>query len=348
LAPLIGPNVVLAGSQKRSFFVRGPLVFYTATSATSHVRPTPASFSRGTSAGGQEATEFEWPQQLSGAAGFGWSSADIYGLKAGKASIEGRLTAGVVAITPLELTISGGQIHMAPRLLVGKTPMLMVVDRGRAMDNMQITDQMCHTWLQYVAPLFAEATRIDGRFSLDLDGAKVPLAAPKTGNVAGTLHLQSAKLRPGPLLDRFVFLTQRIQALIDRKPPPTSYAPPQSGLVELEPQSVPFQMVQGRVYHRDLTINVRGVRIRTSGSVGLDQSLALMAEVPIQEAWIGRDNLLASLRGQTLQIPVGGRLDQPQLDDQVLQQLGRKVLDEAAGRLIEHGLDRALDGLFRQ
>jgi hypothetical protein len=106
-------------------------------------------------------------------------------------------------------------------------------------------------------------------------------------------------------------------------------------------------MVNGRVYHRDLTLNVRGVRIRTSGSVGLDQSLDLMAEIPILPEWAGRQSVLASLSGQTLKIPVRGRLGQPNLDDRALRQVARGAAESAAGRLIEQGLDRALEGIFR-
>ena len=52
----------------------------------------------------------------------------------------------------------------------------ILVDQGRAVENVQITDQMSASWLKFVAPLFAEATRIDGRFSLDLNHARVPIA----------------------------------------------------------------------------------------------------------------------------------------------------------------------------
>jgi hypothetical protein len=81
--------------------------------------------------------------------------------------------------------------------------------------------------------------------------------------------------------------------------------------------------------------------------VGLDQTLDMLAEVPIQDDWIRPNGLLASLRGQTLEIPVQGTLGQPRLDERIVQQLGRRVLDKAAGQLIERGLDRALNGLFR-
>jgi hypothetical protein len=86
--------------------------------------------------------------------------------------------------------------------------------------------------------------------------------------------------------------------------------------------------------------------------VGLDQSLDLLAEVPIQDRWIEREAALAGLRGQTLQIPVGGSLDSPRLDGRGLEQLGRHMLTGAAKQAIEKnlnanpGIQNALQRLF--
>ena len=342
LVSWLGPQIALTGRQQRSFTVQGPLVFSHSVAANGAGRTDAARLtSRESPADG-----FAWPRDLTGAAGFGWTTADLYGLQAGEGNFDAQLADGVVT-APLDLTLSGGRIRLVPRVAVGQSPMTLLIDPGRAVENVQITDQMSGTWLKYVAPFFAEATRIDGRFSLDLQHARVPLAEPATSDVAGTLHIHSARLRPGPLFDQFVFLAQQIQSLIELRPAPQPGTLPQSGLVEVEPQAVPFQMVQGRVYHRDLTLNVRGVRIRMSGSVGLDQSLDLVAEIPILEEWGRRQGVLSSLGGKSLKIPVRGRLGQPDMDDRALRQVARGVAESAAGRLIERGLDRAFEEVFR-
>jgi hypothetical protein len=353
LEPMIGPGIKLVGRQKRSFSVRGPLVFHAVSESGLAVRPGGVQLDPvSTASAGTSGSTFQWPHGLTGTTDFGWSGAEFYGLPVGAGEVDARLAESKLATTPLDFSVSGGRVHLVPRVELGTTPMTLFVEQGRVMENVQITDQMCRVWLKFVAPLFADATRIDGRFSMDLTGAKVPLSAPETSDVAGTLHLDDAKLRPGPLADRFVFLVQQVQAVLERKPLPSSYSVPNSGLVEIQRQAVPFQMVDGRVYHRDLTLNVRGVRIRTSGSVGVDQTLDLVAQVPIHDDWIRGDGLLASLRGQTIQVPIRGQLSQPKFDEDTLTQLGRRIAEDAAGRLIERGLerglDRALEGIFRQ
>ena len=45
-------------------------------------------------------------------------------------------------------------------------------------------------------------------------------------------------------------------------------------------------MVQGRVYHRGLELQLPEVTVRTYGSVGVDQTLAIMAEMNVPLTWI--------------------------------------------------------------
>jgi len=107
-------------------------------------------------------------------------------------------------------------------------------------------------------------------------------------------------------------------------------------------------MVQGRVYHRGLEVWAgRDVMIRTHGSVGLDQTVALVAEVPIQDAWIERERSLASLRGQSLQVPISGTLGEPRMDSRAIQQLASQLLRGAAQQAIGDELNRQINKLLR-
>jgi len=86
--------------------------------------------------------------------------------------------------------------------------------------------------------------------------------------------------------------------------------------------------------------------ITTHGSVGLDESLSLVAEVPIQAKLLGRDLSLGALEGQTLQIPIEGTLKKPRLDRRILQQLAGQLLQNATrGALIDE-VNKQLDRLL--
>jgi hypothetical protein len=81
-----------------------------------------------------------------------------------------------------------------------------------------------------------------------------------------------------------------------------------------------------------MNLLVGNVPLRTAGSVGLDQSLDVRAEVPILDQWVQKDPLLGGLRGQTLNIPLRGTLLAPKADGKVLKDLAEKL----AGGLLDN------------
>ncbi len=70
--------------------------------------------------------------------------------------------------------------------------------------------------------------------------------------------------------------------------------------------------------------------LETRGSVGLDQSLDLVAEIPIADDWIEGKDHLAALRGQKISIPVSGTASSPKLDLSALNQVSRQLIQKAA------------------
>jgi len=79
----------------------------------------------------------------------------------------------------------------------------------------------------------------------------------------------------------------------------------------------------------------------------LDQTLAIMAEMPVPPKWIEKNPLAAqALRGQTLRIPIGGTLGKPKLDQKVMEQLTRQFMQKAAENLLEGEINKQLDRLF--
>jgi hypothetical protein len=89
--------------------------------------------------------------------------------------------------------------------------------------------------------------------------------------------------------------------------------------------------------------------IRTQGSVGIDdQSLSMQADMPIPPKWLVNNPAAPALRNQTIRIPIGGTLSRPQLDRAKLEEYTRQFIQKAAGNLLEEGLNRGLDQLFRK
>jgi hypothetical protein len=118
-------------------------------------------------------------------------------------------------------------------------------------------------------------------------------------------------------------------------------------LLTIRDQQVNFRVVEGRVHHQNMEFQLGDVTLRSQGSVGFDETLALTLHVPIQEAWIAKEPLLAGLRGQALQVPVSGTLTRPQLDQRAIANISAQLIQNAAGQAIGGELNKALDKLFK-
>jgi hypothetical protein len=109
---------------------------------------------------------------------------------------------------------------------------------------------------------------------------------------------------------------------------------------------VDFKMIQGRVYHRGLELQFPEVMVRTYGSVGFDQTLAIMAEMAVPPKWL-RDNALGNvIKDKSLRIPIAGTLDHPQLDHKALNDALAQFMRDAAGGAVRDGLQKQLDRLL--
>ncbi|MCP3920627.1 MAG: DUF748 domain-containing protein [bacterium] len=97
---------------------------------------------------------------------------------------------------------------------------------------------------------------------------------------------------------------------------------------ELSLDPVGFQIDSGRLkYDGDWTWTLGGTKTTFTGSVGLDQSLKLKWNVPVDDALIERYDFLSSLRGDTIQVPIRGTSSRPKLEWKgVIDGLAKKAL----------------------
>ena len=263
-------------------------------------------------------------------AGLGWTRAEVYGFQVGPGELAARLSGGVLQIQPLDLAVSEGQMRLASQVRLAPEPKELYIESGRVADRVRINPRMCANALMYIAPVLAGVATAEGRFSIELDGCRIPLADPTQSELAGRMIIHSAQIGPGPLVGELAVLL--------------GHASP----AELAGESViSFRMVDGRVYHRDLELVFPDLVIRTHGSVGLDQSLDIVAEMPVPPKWRGSHELVDSaLRDQLIRVPIGGTLTRPRLDRKTLEMLSQQFLDNAVRNVVEEGLNRGLERLF--
>ncbi|MGW8258335.1 MAG: hypothetical protein ACWGMZ_12685, partial [Thermoguttaceae bacterium] len=285
---------------------------------------------------GRGSGPFSWHGPLSLDAGradtaLRWDSANLYGFNLGPSEAKLSLASGVAQINPLEMNVNKGKVFLAPKMRLAAKPMDLTLPAGPLVRQVQIDKNMCSLWLKYIAPVLADVTSVQGSFSIELDGCRLPLSDPSKGELAGRFIVHSMEIGPGPLI-------RELAILMGREAP-----------AKLRAESVvPFKMVNGRLYHQNLELVFPDFTVRTYGSVGFDQTLAIMTEMPVPPKWLQNNPLAASLRNQIIRIPIAGTLQKPQLDHKVAEQLSRQFIRNAARNMLEEGLNKGLDQLFKQ
>ncbi|MFV1966300.1 MAG: hypothetical protein ACC628_12825 [Pirellulaceae bacterium] len=335
-------RVRFVGRDTRPFSLNGPLF-----AASAKAGPTAGTMRQASTVGRSvAAVPSTWALAgLRGDASVSWQAAAIEGIPVGPGTLDTRLEDGILVASPMDFDVSGGSVSLAPRLLLNQNPMVLTLPSGSVAERVRLSPEMCRGWLKYVAPLVADAASAEGTFSVTLDKTIVPVAQPSNGEIQGTLSVHSARIGPGPLSRELLTIATQIKSIVDGRPL-SATGSPSDRWIELPQQNVSFTMVDRQVHHQGLQFVVDDVVIRTRGSVALDQSLNLIAEVPIRDEWVARNRYLASLRGQVLQLPIQGTLKNPRVDGGALARLGQQTLGGAATRMLEQELNRGLQRLL--
>lgn len=248
----------------------------------------------------------------------GWIEAEVGGLLIGRCEIPFTMSETTVSVpNRATLPVGGGSVFLAGDVHYGSGPLWINVPAGRFAESVSLTPEMTRNWLKYVAPIVADATQVDGKFSLDLDEALVVVEQPNQSRVRGQLKIENARVAAGPLATQVIGSVRQIKSLASLG---SASATPRSSLtlIELRPQTVEFSLANNVVNHQRLYFDVDSAEIVTSGNVSLDGQLAMAAQVPLKQQWLGQS--LQSLAGQRLSLPVTGTFTRPKIDSSSIRQ----------------------------
>jgi hypothetical protein len=282
----------------------------------------------------------------------GWESGEIGGVRFGKASVPVRLTETAVQIQPVVIPVDQGRLNFAGDVFYRPGPVWLRTQSGVGASNIRLTQQMTNHWLKYLAPLAANATRIDGTMSAELDEAIVVIDNPDQSRVRGRLIIEGAQMYAGPLANQIISGVNQLKAIarLNANSLAANNSVMSNGtkLVSMPAQTVEFAVQQGFVQHDRLFFEVDRAQVITSGRVGLDGSLELDAQVPLEASWLGSD--LQSLAGEPVGLPIRGTLNRPQLDSsgvrEVVVQLSARAVRSTAENYLQKQLNKGIENLF--
>ncbi|TWT96864.1 hypothetical protein Pla108_26390 [Botrimarina colliarenosi] len=278
-----------------------------------------------------------------------WQSADLFGLPVGAGRLAATLQRGVVQVDPLDIAIGGGRLTATAAATLDPPPSALSLQPGPLVSKVAMSQEVTERVLKFIAPVLADATRIEGQFSMSLREFAVPLAppagSPPQGRAAGVLDIHQVRVMPGPAVAEWVGAVKQIAGMA-RDGVSAVAQPGDSVLVAIDNTPVEFEMVNGRVYHRGLQFYVGDALVQSAGSVGVDESLDLVLSVPILDTWIDRrPKYLGGLRGQVLKIPVQGTMSRPKINRDAFTQMSSQLIESAAAGAIEGGLNKLFEKL---
>lgn len=323
MAAYTGDFVRLAGNRKHQFAVRGPI------------------FETNPTAGGAK----PWVSpSLQASASFGWDQGELLGLPVGKSDFEVGVSQSIGQVSTQGIPFAGGQVQFAPRLDMRTGEPTLLMDQTRLINNVALQPETARTWLKYVAPLAADATSAQGNFTVDIGEAKVPVLDPTKMEARGAVRLSNVVIGAGPTADKLLATVKQVRSLL--KPDATERD--LNTWLKMEEQTIPILVRDGRVFHENLTFSHKDLVVQTSGSVGMDQSLNMVAKIPIADDWIEGKDYLAGLKGQSFSIPVTGTVSKPVLDKRSIQGLTQNLAKEAANSAINKAVTDKLNPKLNQ
>ncbi|WP_143543837.1 hypothetical protein [Rhodopirellula sp. MGV] len=290
----------------------------------------------------------------------GWTACDIVGVRLGQAKLPvhattnqvriDRTTIPVIQIGPTvtpngqlpsaggttDATVNPAQASLGVTVDLSAPQTMIRLDEGSSIESVRITPQAAATWLKYLTPLAAGATQIDGLVSAQFDEVAIWPDQPTRSIVRGNLEIGHLIIASGPLTNQLIQGVRQIKSMTRLT---GGQADPVQAktLIEMPPQTVPFVMADGYVAHQRMFFKVDNAELMTSGRVGLDSQLDLVAQVPLNARWLGSD--LQGLAGQNLAFPIKGSLSRPYLDESAVRRVMAELVPKAGAEVIQNRLD---------
>jgi hypothetical protein len=270
---------------------------------------------------------------LTADAGLGWDSIRAFGFDIGKSDLTAKLAKGVATVSPVRASFGGGQITVAPTVRFDPAPGEISFAKGKIVDRAKLTPAATAGALGYALPAIANAAQAEGELSVIIDDNHIPLADFSKATLRGQIIVHQAKVGAGPVVTEIVKLLGQ----------------PSTSITLANEMAVPVRVENGRVHHENFALTVNGYTVKTSGSVGFDGTLALVADVPIPGTFPGLKNnptVKKALEGKIVKVPIAGTMSRPAIDPRLFQAAVANLARDAAKGIGRAVIEKELEKVF--
>ncbi|MCG6155109.1 DUF748 domain-containing protein [Rubinisphaera margarita] len=286
----------------------------------------------------REPTNKELP--LSAVALWSWGELSSYGVDSKNGELWTKLSEETLKIVPVEVLIGkNGYYKGVSHIHLKPGERTFVMEPGVILENVEFTRGMCRSWLKYVSPLFANATELEGRFSLEMKSFELDLDTGEPKSLRGILKVDHCRLGPGPMVQQATAPILGVGGLVGRDID-TSLLEGGAKWLEIPKQDVEFTRRDDRIYHDQLLFRRGDINVTSGGSVGLDQTLDLTIRIPLNLLQDQTGPLAQFLRSQPLVIRIAGTMDNPQITGGDLRNYGAGAVNSLLQGILERRRNR--------
>ena len=218
---------------------------------------------------------------------------------------------------------------------------VVIIDPITVFDHQELTHEVCNQGMQLVAPFMATQLNAEGDFSFHLKQLKIPVSGgdpleqSNQVEMLGVIQLHTASVALNPSVTSR--LVNTFSKLMEIDVPERLHV--------INETQVSFHVAEGRVHHEGFAMVLphrdSSIEIRTSGSVGLDNSLDVEVEIALPSDSLGQSELAKHLVEKPIVIQVTGTLETPVIElerdkdwtRRVEEMLATENIDEQAGKL---------------
>jgi translocation and assembly module TamB len=259
-------------------------------------------------------------------------SINAFGLNLAPNDIPIRI-ANAAAGATVDSPANGGRLSLQPNIDMSKEPYILSFSKDlNILKEVQITKGVTEGLLALIHPMFKEAVKPEGRLDLQMKYFNWPMAqeAVNKASFAGSLRLNGVKLNSTTLLSSLLSVMRVKEREFD-----------------LGDQTIDFVARDGRLECSPLTIDVGGSPLVMYGSVGFDNTLDYIAQIPLTENMVGKD-AYRFLQGVSVKVPIRGTVSDPKIDQTALQEATGSIVEQAMQKNIQQGVQNLLQNFLKK
>ena len=255
---------------------------------------------------------------------------DVFGMRLERAPVVIRAKGGKLSIDPIDSTLNGGRLHLEPEIVEDKQGLTWLhLGPSSGLLDAVVNDEVSHRVLSFAAPVLDQATRVEGRVSLALSDAYIPIGAGPDvqARIDGDVNFDSVQFMPGPLAEQIlgVFRQERRPLLVLRDP-------------------ISVRILGRKIYQEGLIIPLGNVAvIGIEGWVDFDQNLDLVARFAMIPPRRNIPVLSQILENTEIQVPIKGTFKKPKLNGEAI----KDRFKDMGTNLLETMMDVGANGLNR-